>query len=152
MKIIKSFEVDHTKIEKGMYISRVDGDITTYDIRMIKPNKPPFLDNSGLHTFEHLFAIYVRNSKNGKNIVYAGPMGCRTGFYLLTRGLAHEITIKLVQSAMNYIKNFNGSIPGASEKECGNYRDHDSKKAKIYASDMFEVLKNWDEEKLNYNL
>ena len=152
MRTIKSFEVDHTKIEKGMYISRIDNEIITYDIRMIKPNKPPYLENSGLHTFEHLFATYVRNSKNGKNIVYVGPMGCRTGFYLLTRHITQSDAIKLVRSAMNYIKTFNGSIPGASEKECGNYKDHDLKKAKIYAADMLEILKNWNINRLNYNL
>lgn len=152
MKTIKSFEVDHTKIEKGMYISRTDEDIVTYDIRMIKPNTPPCLENSGLHTFEHLLATYVRNSENGKNIVYVGPMGCRTGFYMLTRDLAHDSAIKLVQNSMSYIKDFDGYIPGVSEKECGNYKDHNLNKAKTYAADMCKVLKNWDVNKLNYYL
>jgi S-ribosylhomocysteine lyase len=151
MKTIKSFEVDHTKIKKGMYVSRVDEDVTTYDIRMVNPNTPPYLENPGLHTFEHLFATYVRNSENGRNIVYVGPMGCRTGFYLLTRNLTHDAVIKLVCGAMNYIKDFSGSIPGASEKECGNYKDHDLNKAKIYASDMSEILNNWDVNMLIYN-
>jgi S-ribosylhomocysteine lyase len=152
VKTIKSFEVDHTKIEKGMYVSRTDADITTYDIRMVKPNTPPYLKNSGLHTFEHLFATCLRNSESGRNIVYVGPMGCRTGFYLLTRGLTHDAVIKIVVDAMSYIKNFNGIIPGASEKECGNYKDHDLKKAKIYAADMLEVLKKWSPSMLSYNL
>ena len=152
MEKIKSFEVDHTKIDKGMYISRVDDGIITYDIRMIKPNTPPYLENAGLHTFEHLFATYTRNSEFGKNVVYAGPMGCRTGFYFLTRNLAPESAIKLVCDAMSYIKDFNGSIPGVSETECGNYKDHDLKKAKTYAENMLTILKYWNTNKLKYNL
>ncbi len=93
MQKIKSFEVDHTKLDVGMYISRIDDDIVTYDIRMVKPNTPPFLENAGLHTFEHLFATYVRNSNFSKNIVYVGPMGCRTGFYLLTKKLVTMVLL-----------------------------------------------------------
>lgn len=151
MKKIKSFEVDHTKIDRGMYMSRADDDIITYDIRMIKPNIPPYLENAGLHTFEHLFATYTRNSEFSKNIVYVGPMGCRTGFYFLVRNLAPENAIKLVYDTMNYINNFKGYVPGVSEKECGNYKDHDLKKAKTYANDMLEILKNWNVNKLQYN-
>ncbi len=151
MQKIKSFEVDHTKLDVGMYISRIDDDIATYDIRMVKPNTPPFLENSGLHTFEHLFATYVRNSKFSKNIVYAGPMGCRTGFYFLTRRMSHEDSINLVKQTMDFIANFDGEIPGASEKECGNYLDHNLKLAKLYAQKMSLVLKNWNAEDLEYN-
>lgn len=151
MQKIKSFEVDHTKLDVGMYISRIDDDIATYDIRMVKPNTPPFLENSGLHTFEHLFATYVRNSKFSKNIVYAGPMGCRTGFYFLTRRMSHEDSINLVKQTMDFIANFDGKIPGASEKECGNYLDHNLKLAKLYAQKMSLVLKNWNTEDLEYN-
>lgn len=150
MQKIKSFEVDHTKLDVGMYISRIDDDIVTYDIRMVKPNTPPFLDNAGLHTFEHLFATYVRNSSFSKNIVYVGPMGCRTGFYLLTRKISHDDAIKLVQKTMNFIANFDGEIPGASEKECGNYLDHNLKLAKLYAKKMSLVLTNWCTNNLEY--
>ena len=80
MKVIKSFQVDHTKLDKGLYISNIDGDINTYDLRMVKPNTPPFLENAGIHTFEHLLATYLRNTKYADNMVYIGPMGCRTGF------------------------------------------------------------------------
>ena len=150
MQKIKSFEIDHTKLDVGMYISRIDGDIVTYDIRMVKPNTPPFLENAGLHTFEHLFATYVRNSEFSNNIVYVGPMGCRTGFYLLTRELPHEKAIKLVQESTDFIADFEGDIPGATEKECGNYLDHDLPKAKEYAIKTQKVLLNWQINNLEY--
>ena len=85
MKKITSFCVDHDHLEKGMYVSREDGDVITYDLRMVKPNQGGYLENAGLHTLEHLFATYVRNTEESDAIVYVGPMGCRTGFYLLTR-------------------------------------------------------------------
>ena len=151
MNKIESFKVDHTKINQGMYISRVDGDIVTYDIRMVKPNMPPFLENAGLHSFEHLFATFVRNSKYSKNVVYVGPMGCRTGFYLLVRGITHEQALSLTKDAMNYIASFNGIIPGNTAVECGNYLNHDVDKAKEYAQDMCGVLKDWRVENLEYN-
>lgn len=150
MKKIESFMVDHNKINKGMYISRVDGDIVTYDIRMVKPNTPPFLENAALHTFEHLFATFVRNSEFSANVVYVGPMGCRTGFYFLTRDLLHEKALVLVKNCMEYIASFAGSIPGSTKAECGNYLDHDLEKAKEYASNMCEVLKDYTVENLKY--
>lgn len=150
MNKIESFKVDHTKISKGMYISRIDGDIATYDIRMVKPNTPPFLENAGLHSFEHLLATFMRNSGYSKNIVYVGPMGCRTGFYLLTRGLSHDVVLNLTKNAMEYIANFDEELPGSTEVECGNYLDHDVNKAKEYAKDMWHILKNWKVIDLNY--
>lgn len=151
MQKIKSFEIDHTKLKEGMYISRVGGDIVTYDIRMVKPNVPPFLENAGLHTFEHLFATYVRNSKYAENVVYAGPMGCRTGFYFLTRNLEHEIAIELVRNALDFIADYSGEIPGATEKECGNYKDHNLMRAKEYAEKMRKILADWKPENLEYD-
>ena len=150
MNKITSFKVDHTKIDKGMYISRIDDDIVTYDIRVVKPNTPPFLENAGLHSFEHLFATFVRNSEFSKNVVYVGPMGCRTGFYLLTRGLSHEAALNLTKDSMRFIAGFDGTLPGNTAVECGNYRDHDVAKAKQYAQDMCHVLKNWQLDMLNY--
>ena len=150
MNKIESFKVDHTKISKGMYISRIDDYIVTYDIRMVKPNTPPFLENAGLHSFEHLFATFMRNSVYSKNIVYVGPMGCRTGFYLLVRGLCHDVALNLVKDAMKYIAEFEGELPGSTEVECGNYLEHDVNKAKEYAKDMSQILKNWQVENLNY--
>ena len=150
MEKIESFQVDHTKIDKGMYISRIDDDIVTYDIRMVKPNTPPFLENAGLHSFEHLFATFVRNSEFSKNVVYVGPMGCRTGFYLLTRGLSHESALNLTKESMRFIAGFDGILPGNTAVECGNYCDHDVDKAKQYAQDMWRVLKNWQVDMLDY--
>ena len=98
MKKIKSFSVNHDTLEKGLYISRIDGDVISFDMRLVKPNTPPYLENDGLHTFEHLFATYVRNSKYSDNIIYFGPMGCRTGFYFLVRdSINYNDIIKLVQ-------------------------------------------------------
>lgn len=151
MKRIKSFEVDHTKIEKGMYISRVDGDIVTYDLRMVKPNTPPYLENAAIHTFEHLLATYLRNSNFENNVIYVGPMGCRTGFYILLSGISREDALKLIKTSLEFIKNFDGEIPGATEKECGNFREHDLKTAKIYAGSMDRVLKKWKVEDLSYS-
>ncbi len=140
MKKIKSFEVDHTKMEKGLYISRQDGDIITYDIRMVKPNTPPYLENDGIHTFEHLFATFVRNSQYSDKIIYVGPMGCRTGFYFLVRNLDYETVKELVIDTLKFIYEFNDDIPGVSLKECGNYLDHNLDKAHQYARNMYDVL------------
>lgn len=154
MNKITSFCINHDVLGKGMYVSRVDGDIITYDLRMIVPNNKEnvYLDNDGLHTFEHLFATYVRNSKYSDDVVYAGPMGCRTGFYFLTRdSIRKDDAIKLVQAAVAFIKDYNGDIPGAQEaKECGNYLDHNIEKAKTYAKDFSIVIKNWQVEDMEY--
>ena len=125
MERIASFCVDHTRLERGMYISRVDGDVVTYDIRMKNPNQGDYLANGALHTIEHLFATYARNSVYGPGVIYVGPMGCRTGFYLLTRGLSHADAIRLVQDSFRFMADYAGDIPGASEIECGNYREQD---------------------------
>lgn len=152
MNKITSFCIDHDILPKGMYVSRIDGDIITYDLRMVIPNGGIYLENDGLHTFEHLFATYVRNSKYSNDVIYAGPMGCRTGFYFLTRdAIPKEDAIALVQDTMQFIKDFEGDIPGAQEsKECGNYLDHDLAKAKAYAADYAEVIRNWTCEDLVY--
>ncbi len=150
LKKIKSFEVDHRKIKRGMYISRIDGNITTYDIRMVIPNSGDYLENDGLHTFEHLFATFMRSSDYSKNVVYVGPMGCRTGFYLLMKDTADEIAINLVKNAMGFISEYNGDVPGATEKECGNYKEHNLEKAWSYAKRMRSVLKNYSVEMLKY--
>ena len=139
---ITSFSINHDTLEKGMYISRIDGDIITYDLRFVKPNVGPYLENDGLHTFEHLFATFVRNTKYSDLIIYFGPMGCRTGFYFVVRNeLSHELAIKLVQDTCEFIKNFTGEIPGSKKEECGNYLDHDLNKAKRYAKEYLEIIK-----------
>lgn len=150
MKTIPSFQVDHTILEKGIYISRIDDDITTYDIRMKKPNIDQPLANSALHTIEHLFATYARNSEFGDNIIYFGPMGCRTGFYFLTRSLTDTYSIQLIKDAFQFIADFWGKIPGCSAVECGNWREHSLPQAKVEAKEFLEVIKDWTKDDLAY--
>ena len=151
MKKIASFTIDHDTLEKGMYISRIDGDVVTYDIRMKKPNGGDYFAMSAAHTLEHLFATYARNSEFGKDIVYVGPMGCRTGFYLLVRdSVSHENAIKLVQESMAFARDFEGEIPGSKKEECGNYLDHDLAGAKALGRDMSAVLQGWKVADLQY--
>lgn len=150
MEKIESFKIDHTKLEKGMYISRVDGDVVTYDIRTRKPNVEPVMENAAIHTVEHLFATFVRNSEFSKNIIYFGPMGCRTGFYFLTTGMTHAEAVELTKAALDFIKDYEGEIPGATAVECGNYREHDLAGAKNEAAMQAEVLKNWTDKDLYY--
>ena len=153
MKTIASFTVNHDKLEKGMYVSRVDGDVITYDIRMKKPNMGDYLNNGQLHTFEHLFATYARNSRYTDNVVYVGPMGCRTGFYFLTRNLPHQAALDLFRETLDFVLGFEGVIPGAEfSRECGNYLDHDLEGAKRIAADMKEVLKDWTVELMDYDV
>mgnify|MGYP001015200491 CR=1 FL=1 len=150
LKQIASFQVDHTKLVEGMYTSRVDGDVTTYDIRMVKPNCGTYLPYAAIHSFEHLFATYVRSTELSDQVIYVGPMGCRTGFYLLTRGLSHADAIRLVQDSFRFMADYAGDIPGASEIECGNYREQDLPGANREARAMLPVLKEWTEERLQY--
>lgn len=153
MKKIASFTVNHDKLEKGMYTSRVDGDVITYDIRMKKPNAGDYLTDGAMHTFEHLFATYARNSRFADSVIYVGPMGCRTGFYLLLRdNVSKSDAIALVKESFAFIKDFSGEIPGSKREECGNYLDHDLVGAKAVAADMVNVLENWSEEKLKYEV
>lgn len=151
MEKIASFTVDHNRLSKGMYISRRDfDDIITYDIRMKVPNKGDFLSTGAAHTIEHLFATYARNSETGSTIIYVGPMGCRTGFYLITQGLEPAQAIELVQKSMAFVRDFEGEIPGNKPEECGNYLDHDIPGAKAVCADMAEVLKDWTPANLEY--
>lgn len=151
MKRIASFTVDHTVLEKGMYISRIDGDVITYDVRMKKPNANDYLPSPAAHTIEHLFATYARNTREQSDIIYVGPMGCRTGFYFLTRdAIPHERAIDIVRESMEFIANFSGEIPGNTARECGNYLEHDLDGAKRVAEDMSAVLSAWKTEDLHY--
>lgn len=151
MQKIASFRVDHDKLKKGMYISRVDGDVVTYDIRMKIPNGGDYLSASAAHTIEHLFATFARNGALSDRVLYVGPMGCRTGFYLLLRdSVCGAEAIRLVRESMAFIRDFSGEIPGNKREECGNYLDHDLKEAKAVAADMVGVLADWNEEKLKY--
>lgn len=151
MKRIASFCINHDVLTEGMYTSRIDGDIVTYDIRMMKPNQGTYLTTGAAHTIEHLFATYVRNTPYSDEIIYVGPMGCRTGFYFLVRDtMTPETAIRLVQESMAFIVSFEGDIPGAGKAECGNYLDHDLAGAKKVAEMMCGVLNGWTTEKLAY--
>ena len=139
---ITSFTVDHRKIEPGMYISRTDNDITTYDMRTRKPNCGEYMDNITMHTLEHMFATFVRNSEISNDVIYFGPMGCQTGFYLLVRNAdnnrVYEITLDILRKIINY----NGDVFGASETECGNYKNLNLESAKKEAKSYLEILEN----------
>lgn len=143
MEMIASFQIDHNKLEPGVYVSRIDGDITTYDLRFIKPNIPPFLDTKALHTIEHLFATYARNSRFAQNVIYFGPMGCRTGFYLIVRELSSLDTLTLIRETLDNAINHNGEIPGSQPVECGNAAEHDLEGAKVAMSKYSQTIKNW---------
>ena len=141
MKRITSFTVDHDYIEKDIYISRIDGDITTYDLRTRKPNAGDYMDNLTMHSLEHMFATYIRNSDIGDSVIYFGPMGCRTGFYLLVRDVEPKRVLDEVVKALENIVAHDGEMFGASRKECGNYRELSLDAAKIEAEKYLEALK-----------
>ena len=144
MERIASFNVDHDKIKKGIYISRIDGDIITYDMRTRVPNMGDYMSNITMHSVEHMFATYVRNSDIGKNVIYFGPMGCRTGFYLLVRDTEPAVVADAVKSVLSLICHHDGEMFGATRKECGNYRELDLSAAKKEAAEYLAVLKNSD--------
>ena len=120
---IASFSIDHDKLLPGLYVSRVDGDITTYDMRCRRPNTGDLLDNSTLHSLEHMFATYIRNGELRSQIVYFGPMGCQTGFYLLVRNADNATVLAEVKRTCERILAHEGPVFGAARKECGNYRN-----------------------------
>lgn len=150
MERIASFCVDHTKLEPGMYLSRKDGDVMTWDVRMKKPNAGEYLSTGSAHTIEHLFATYARNSAVSDGVIYVGPMGCRTGFYLLTRGLTDAEALALVLDSYRFVASFEGDIPGASEVECGNYRDMDLEAARRDAAAYVAVLETLTDKDMRY--
>lgn len=120
-KRIASFEVDHDYIVPGIYISRIDGDITTYDLRTRTPNSGDYLDDCTMHSVEHMLATYLRNSAIGQQVIYFGPMGCRTGFYLLVRDLTPEAVLQALKTALSQTVAHTEAIFGGTRKECGNY-------------------------------
>ena len=150
MERIASFRINHDLLQPGMYLSRTDGDVITYDVRFVRPNTPPYLPIAAMHTIEHLVATYVRNSSHKEGIIYFGPMGCRTGFYFLTRGLSHERAIALMREAMAFTAAFEGDIPGVSAVECGNWLEHDLPEARKWAASMADVLEGYTTEGLKY--
>ena len=129
-KQIKSFQVDHDFIIPGMYVSRIDGDVITYDLRTRRPNCGDYMDSVTMHTLEHMFATYIRFSEKGDKIIYFGPMGCRTGFYLLVRDMTNEEALQLTKETLQKVIDHEGEVFGASRKECGNYKELDLGSAK----------------------
>mgnify|MGYP000761888745 CR=1 FL=1 len=155
MDKITSFTIDHLKLLPGVYVSRKDrvGDqvITTFDIRMTRPNYEPVMNTAEVHTIEHLAATWLRNNDEWKDrVLYFGPMGCRTGFYLLTRGLTPAEALSLTVESFRFMAAFEGDVPGASEVECGNYRDMDLPAARAEAAAMLPVLEALTADKLHY--
>jgi len=144
MEKISSFTVDHDKIEPGIYVSRIDGDITTYDLRTRKPNMGDYMDNLTMHSFEHMFATYIRNSSLSDSVIYFGPMGCQTGFYLLVRNADSETVLKVVKETLLRICKHEGPVFGAQRKECGNYRNLDLGAAKKEAERYLKCLNSRD--------
>ena len=147
---IESFKIDHNKLNEGIYVSRVDGDIVTYDLRTRKPNMGDFMDNATMHSVEHMIATYIRSSELAEDIIYFGPMGCQTGFYLLIRNAEHKSVIAEVKSLLGTIADYDGEMPGASEIECGNYRNLDVNLAKAEARNYLAKIADLTENDLIY--
>ena len=143
---IASFSVNHDYITEGIYVSRIDGDITTYDLRTRVPNncEDEYMSNLTMHSLEHLFATYVRNSEIGSRVIYFGPMGCQTGFYLLVRNSVDKETLDVVISTLKKILAHEGDVPGAKREECGNYKNLDLASAKREALKYLTVLESKD--------
>ena len=150
MKRIPSFSIDHTRLKKGLYLSRQDDDVMTWDVRMKEPNHGDYLSQPALHTIEHLFATYARNSKYQNGIIYIGPMGCRTGMYFLTRGLSEQEVLDCVRESYRFMAAYEGEIPGAKEEECGNYREHSLEDCRKEAAEYLEVLEKLTTADMHY--
>ena len=150
MERIKSFQINHNILEPGFYISREDDNVITYDLRTRKPNNGDYMSNATMHSLEHMFATYARNSAVSDKVIYFGPMGCQTGFYFLVKDLApvevFELTIEILEDIVAY----EGPVFGASAIECGNYANLDLALAKEEAVKYLEVLNNWENMEFSY--
>lgn len=156
MKPIASFTINHLTLLPGVYVSRKDavGDsvVTTFDLRVTRPNAEPVMNTAEVHTIEHLAATFLRNHADfGSRIVYFGPMGCRTGFYLLLAGdYESKDILPLLRELFAFIRDYKGEVPGASAIECGNYLDMNLPMANYYGARYLEVLENITPEQLTY--
>ena len=157
MEKIASFQIDHLRLLPGLYVSRVDrvdgAAVTTFDLRMTAPNREPVMGTAEVHAIEHLGATYLRNEPEWKDrVLYFGPMGCRTGFYLLMAGELSPLDVfGLVRGMLDFIIAFEGEIPGASARDCGNYLDMNLPMAKYYAHRYrAEVFGQIDETRMHY--
>ena len=156
MEKITSFTIDHILLQPGLYVSRKDKvgaeTVTTFDLRLTSPNEEPVMNTAEMHTIEHLAATYLRNEPTWKEkVLYFGPMGCRTGFYLLLAGdyTSQEI-LPLVKACFDFIRDFTGDVPGASAKDCGNYLDMNLPMANYWGKRYADLLKNITEDRLVY--
>lgn len=157
MKKIESFTINHLNLKRGIYVSRKDNIneeiITTFDLRMKEPNKEPVMNNAEIHTLEHLCATFLRNNHEYDNkTIYFGPMGCRTGFYIIFKGDLHsKDIIDIITKMFTFVSNYNNEIPGASARDCGNYLDMNLPMAKYEAKKFTEeILLNIKEENIIY--
>ena len=156
MEKITSFTIDHNKLQPGLYVSRQDAvgseTVTTFDLRMTSPNEEPVMNTAEMHTMEHLAATYLRNEPQWKDrVLYFGPMGCRTGFYLLLAGkLSSREVLPLVLDTFRFIRDFKGEVPGASAKDCGNYLDMNLPMANYWGARYVRLLENITDDRLVY--
>ncbi len=156
MEKITSFTIDHIRLQPGLYVSRKDSVgntvVTTFDLRLTSPNEEPVMNTAEIHAIEHLAATYLRNEPRWKDkVLYFGPMGCRTGFYLLLTGdYSSRDALELVTDCFRFIRDYEGEIPGASPRDCGNYLDMNLSMAKYWAARYTALLENPDETRLVY--
>ena len=156
MEKITSFTIDHIKLQPGLYVSRKDkvGSeiLTTFDLRVTKPNDEPVMNTAEMHTIEHLAATYLRNEPVWKDrVIYFGPMGCRTGFYLILAGdLTSRDVLGLVKDCFCFVRDFRGEVPGASAKDCGNYLDMNLPMANYWGQRYADLLESADDSRLVY--
>ncbi|MBR4869526.1 MAG: S-ribosylhomocysteine lyase [Oscillospiraceae bacterium] len=152
MERIASFTVDHNKLVPGLYYSRRDGSVITFDLRFKKPNTGDLLSNAEMHSAEHLIATLLRNSEAKDAVVYFGPMGCQTGFYFLFDSALLPVAdaIELLKKVFSAAAEFNGEMPGASAVECGNYINLDVELGKSVCRFYADLIRDWTEEKLAY--
>ena len=156
MEKITSFTIDHIKLQPGLYVSRKDKvgqeTVTTFDLRLTSPNEEPVMNTAEMHTIEHLAATYLRNEPRWKEeILYFGPMGCRTGFYLLLSGdLTSREIVPLVLDCFRFIRDFRGEVPGASARDCGNYLDMNLPMANYWGRKYAALLEQAGDDRLTY--
>lgn len=156
MEKITSFTINHMKLQPGLYVSRKDTvgaeTVTTFDLRLTSPNEEPVMNTAEIHTIEHLAATYLRNEPDWKEkVLYFGPMGCRTGFYLLLAGDYSSCDVlQLIQDCFRFIAGFEGDVPGASPKDCGNYLDMNLPMANYWGQKYAKLLENIDDSRLTY--
>ena len=156
MQKITSFTIDHIRLQPGLYVSRKDKvgaeTVTTFDLRLTSPNEEPVMNTAEIHAMEHLGATFLRNDPHWKDkVLYFGPMGCRTGFYLLLAGeLTSREVLPLVLACFRFIRDYRGQIPGASPKDCGNYLDMNLSMANYWGGKYAAVLENITDDRLVY--